>query len=341
MFRVASKKYLNFLRAMIFLCALTVQVGFCEVSKLDFLGYEPFYVKNIETRSKDATAFLYLFNQTYPTVMRWCSKKLRCDFFVMILESLATTGIAPYVEKFDNKTLAVSYIEGEHLDYREWKDRQNLTKLQESLHRFYRTLEARMEKFQKRKRSLLVTCTRYAKALKDEQQRKLVLSLLEAWRFRYEVDLTQTEQGIVHGDLHTQNIIVSFNRNRVYLVDFGMCGVGYIIEDLARFSALNGLDEETEQWWLSQWVGLGYKVDDYKLFQMIKILFVLQYALLEAQSLTGSQKRSAFFKVCVPDLDDEWVARYRVKKSLSVSEKQDLLTYALREMQKICGDKNK
>ncbi len=299
-----------------------------------FFNYEPFYVKPVPTRSVDDTYILYLVNQDPVVVRRCVVGSSRCKYFRHILRKLESTGVTSYIEEASEDMLAVSYLRGDHLPITEWKREENMQMLIDALHRFYKTLVN--EKYPAR--DLITVCKRCVeKRITDPQQKNMLTSLVNAWDKKYTRLLEDTTKGVVHGDLHTANIIVDQARKRVKLVDFGMCGRGYVLEDFARFSVYNALSEEEERWWLAQWVLLGYAVDEFDLLQHVKALFLLVYALTEARVLTEEEKRSAFFCMSSLDVDAEWIAKRRVQEQMISADVSKLLTYAIRMMRKSCG----
>ena len=252
----------------------------------------------------------------------------RCRYFSTILDALSVTGAAPYPVRVGSTEIVVTFVEGESVTLEHFESETFLPLVMATLNRFYKALEPVQDSLPER--ALLHLAETRVNKIKDKATKEFLRNLLQKWRRKFWRDLEDTARVVVHGDLHANNMIV--NDGRLWLLDYGLCGKGFLIEDLARLSVFSQLSYEDECYMLRHWFEDKYGEELYKLFDACKRLAVFVWFLIEAQRLSAEDVRGAIFTIDVGGFNEVAFARgvadvhrpplYRVKKLLGQSARR-------------------
>lgn len=220
--------------------------------------------------------------------------------FSAVLDALSTTGVAPYPVRVGEKEIVVTFVEGDVVNLNNFDSETFLPLVMATLNRFYKALEPIGESLSKR--TLLSLAETRVNKIKDKAIKEFLWNLLAQWKKKFLRDLEETTRAVVHGDLHASNMIVK--DGRLWLLDYGLCGNGFIIEDLARLSVYSNLSRDDESYMLRYWFEDKYGEELHKLLDACKILAVFLWFLIESQRLPVSAVRSSVFAVDVGEFNE-------------------------------------
>ena len=345
----------------------------CAQDTKDFLGFSPVSVERVASRSHDESMILRFespqdASQEYAEVSEHtqedasggddCADHMqeadeqeegyktlfyrkfrgkyaaaRKRYFVKILEALSITGVAPYPVRTGDNEIVVTFVEGRGVTLQDFDSENFLPLVMATLNRFYKALEPIKDSLPER--SLLHLAETRVNKIVDQAVKGFLLNLLQRWKKKFLRDLEETARTVVHGDLHASNMII--NEGRLWLLDYGLCGRGYVIEDLARLSVYSHMNDEDESYMLRHWFEDKYGEELLKLFDACKVLSVFLWFLIEAQRLSPADVRGGIFAIDVGAFNDVAFARGAVDAvHPPLHHTRRLLGQSVRRLKEVC-----
>lgn len=234
--------YAIFQRFFPFLLGM-VGVVFCALNAeghVGALGYVPVHKKVISSLSDDQNTVFYFEKETPVLIRHFRGKraKERCAKFKNILR----TGVGPALLSSDETTIGVQYVNGRHFSLEELCSHSNLTAVIDALQAFYdglRSIQDELPVF------TLLNCARQKlEKMQESDVKSSLQGILDEWEEKFSERLQATGLGVVHGDLHTRNML--WDGARLWLLDYEFCGRGYVLEDIALLSVYGALTKELE-----------------------------------------------------------------------------------------------
>lgn len=348
------------------------KVCFAEAIPRDFLGYQPLSVERVLSRSCDESWILYFVERKKPELPEFpgaCDDmaaeaaatheemdselsqadersilffrqfkgrraQKRCQIFHKILEALSTTGVAPYLVRSSPTSLVVTFVEGEAVTLECFSGESTILPLvMRTLERFYKALEVVKDELPKR--TLVDIAYARIKNMHNSDVKRFLRKLIEKWKHKFLKDLQKTTPAVVHGDLHASNMIQK--EGRLWLLDYGLCGRGYVIEDLARLSLYSNLTCSDEAFMLKHWFHQDECDEELsKLFSACKVMAIFVWALVEMQHLSEERTRAAVFSMDVGDFNEARFAHAAVDVERASSDyAQRLLAQAVKRLKNL------
>jgi len=303
-----------------------------------FLTYHPLRVIPVESRSQDEN-FILEFDDRDPVFFRTFRGKQaqkRCQRFYNILLALESTGIAPRVLERDDTNLAVTFVPGIAIQRRHLQNDAILDRVMDAMQAFYNALRDIQDDLPPM--TLLDTARTRLKKLPDSDIKDYLLDLLMRWERKFLPALRETGIGVVHGDLHVNNML--WYEKRVWLLDYGLCGRGYVFEDIARLSLYGALSKKQEKALLARWFEEIYDDDLHALLDACKVLARFVWVLTEIPRLSTSDLRQLVFTIDPPKLSAAWVAQSACDvQRLHLSNVRKFFASSTRSMKKLFDKK--
>ncbi|MCY4413754.1 MAG: aminoglycoside phosphotransferase family protein [Alphaproteobacteria bacterium] len=293
----------------------------------------------IASRSSDSN-YIVFFGEEDPLFLRIFKNKTgagRCAFVKKVLQTLCTSGVAPQLVDSSKMATLVTFLKGRESRLDDWRAERALDKLLSVLERFSQSLS---DADFLREKTLLALAKKGLRKIKSSKISSFLHHLLKQWEQKFGKEFSDMQKIVVHGDLHSNNIMLS--ENRMWLVDFSLCGYGYAIEDIARFSVFNALGKTQERYLLQRYFKDALDDSTERLLEACKTLALFVWAFLESQRLSRTELQDAMFCVKAERLGPEWFAQQSLRRQrMSNSEAQMFVTYAVRRMQKLLNKKDR
>jgi len=229
----------------------------CEVQLFD---YDIADVKSFQTGSQDNNYALTLRGggSVFCRVFLGASGRKNCLLWKKIIRGLNGRGLPPKILRHNDTCLALEFLNGRHLETEELNNPHFLQSFIDQLDMFYAALEEVRDDLPefyiwKRRRHAFSFCTWSDEAM------HLVQSVMQKWCDIFVPKLNVFGRHVVHGDLQPENILV--DGSSIALIDLDDCGVGSILEEIARLVLTCQASPQIEEKLLERFLKKG-SIDD-------------------------------------------------------------------------------
>jgi len=302
--------------------------------KETFLDYQPIHVTAVPSWSGDKNYILKLHNNETIFMRSFLGKsaQVRCAHFQSVLHALQDLAEAPKLLRSDDTHVAVTVVPGQRLVYGDLHDVRKLQSVMHAMGRFYDAL-VRIKHHLPQSKLWVFKRHQFSRHVRDQEVSADLKPLLDFWESQFLPKLCEMDVGVVHGDLHINNILMDGDCARI--LDFDECQQGSIVEDLMKLSVCHGLKSDGDQMLLQRWFPGDREAA--RLFEACKVLERFSWAVgCIIPKLSMEEVRSAVFAQNPPPIDLSWVPRVCAHNLALPDSGLEFLSASVRDLRILC-----